>query len=96
MLCNLISQTVSDEHKWVRVGFGGVPYRIAKELIENTLKCLECGDIVDLKEESFEEHLNKLHHGEVNIRVENFFGNLLLVPGPGHIKKIPVNCNDSI
>ena len=92
----MISQTVSDEHKWVRVGFGGVPYRIAKELIENTLKCLECGDIVDLKEESFEEHLNKLHHDEVNIRVENFFGNLLLVPGPGHIKKIPVNCSDSI
>ena len=55
--------------------------------MKNTVKCLECGDIVDLKEESFEEHLNRLHHGEVNIRMEKFFGSLLLAPGPGHIEK---------
>ena len=41
---------MSDERTWVRVGFDGVPYRIVKELIENTIKCLECRDIVDLKE----------------------------------------------
>ena len=92
MLCNLISQTVSDECRWIAVGFDGVAYRIVKEMTENTVKCLECGDIIDLKEESFEEHLNKLHHDEVNIGIENFFGNLLLAPGPEHIEKnFPVN-----
>ena len=40
VLCNLISQTVSDERKWVRVGFDGVPYRIAKELIEKYCQML--------------------------------------------------------
>ena len=92
VLCNLISQTVSDECRWIAVGFDGVAYRIVKEMTENTVKCLECGDIIDLKEESFEEHLNKLHHDEVNIGIENFFGNLLLAPGPEHIEKnFPVN-----
>ena len=87
VLCNLILQTESDQRTWIRVGFDVATYRIAKELIDNTVKCLECGDIIDLKEESFEEHLEELHHGEVNISMENFFGNLLLAPGPGHIKK---------
>ena len=71
VLCNFIS--VSDECAWVREGFDDVPYRTAEELIENTVKCLECGDIIDLKEESFEEHLNKLHHGEVNIQSQTLF-----------------------
>ena len=87
VLCNLILQTLSDEHTWIRVGFNGVPYSIAKELIENTVKCLDCGDMIDLKEEPFEEHLEELHHGEESINMGNFFGNLLLAPGPGHIEK---------
>ena len=81
MLCNLIPQTESDECTWIRVGFCGVPYRIAKELIDNIVQYLECGDMTDLKEQSFEEHMEELHHGEVNI------GNLLLVPAPVHIEK---------
>ena len=40
VLCNLISQTESDERTWIRVGFDDVPYRIAKEQIDNTAKCL--------------------------------------------------------
>ena len=39
VLCNLISQTVSDECRWIAVGFDGVAYRIAKEMTENTVKC---------------------------------------------------------
>ena len=35
MLCNLISEKESDERTWIRVGFDGVPYRIAEELIGN-------------------------------------------------------------
>ena len=43
--------------------------------------------MTDLKEESFKEHLDKLYHGQVNIDMEKFFGNLLLAPGTGHIEK---------
>ena len=43
--------------------------------------------MIDLKQKLFEEHLEKLHNGEVNIFMENFFGNLLLAPGPGHFEK---------
>ena len=87
MFCNLISQTVSDERTWIRVVFDDVPYKIAKELIENTVKCLECADIIELKEESFEEHLKELHYGEMNIGMEKYFGNFFLAPGPGYIEK---------
>ena len=37
--------------------------------------------MTDLKEQPFEEHMEELHHGEVNI------GNLFLVPAPVHIEK---------
>ena len=87
VLCNLMLQTEPDQRTWNRVGFDGASYRIAKELINNTVKCLKCGDMIDLKEESFEEHLEELHHGEVKISMDNVFGNLILAPGPGHIKK---------
>ena len=40
VLCNLILQTESDERTWIRVGFDEVPYRIAKQQIDNTAKCL--------------------------------------------------------
>ena len=43
--------------------------------------------MIDLKQKLFEEHLEKLHNGEVNICMEFFFGNLLLAPGPEHIEK---------
>ena len=35
-------------------------YKIAKELIDNTVKCLDCVDMMDLKEESFGQHLGAL------------------------------------
>ena len=66
----MISQTESGENIWIKVGFDGAPHRIAKELTDNTVKCFECGDMIDLKEESFEEHLEELHHGEANIGME--------------------------
>ena len=87
VLCNLILQTESDKRTWIRVGFDGVLCRFTRDLIDNTVICLECGDMIDVKEESFEEHLEELHHGEVNIVMENLFGNLLLACGPGHIEK---------
>ena len=46
----------SDESTWVRIGFDGVPYRIAKELIGNVHFCNGCEEIIDIKEESLESH----------------------------------------
>ena len=43
--------------------------------------------MIVLKEEPFEKYLEVLHHGEVSIGIKNYFGNLLLAPGPGYIEK---------
>ena len=37
VLFNLLQQVKSDERAWVRIGFDGVPYQIAKELIDKVI-----------------------------------------------------------
>ena len=77
----------SDERTWVRIGFHGVPYRIAKELIDKVYFCNGCEEIIDLKEDFLENHLLHFHYGDSNISVKPYFGDILLVPGPGHKEK---------
>ena len=53
VLFNLLQQVKSDERTWVRIAFDGVPYRIAKELIDKVYFCNCCEEIIDLKERFF-------------------------------------------
>ena len=77
----------SDERTWVRIGFDGVPYRVAKELIDKVHFCNGCEEIIDIKEESLESHLLQFHNGDGNVSLKPYFGDILLVPGPGHMEK---------
>ena len=47
-----------------------MPYRIAKDLIDNTVKCVQSVDTNHLKVDCFEEHLDEIHHGEMNVDIE--------------------------
>ena len=87
VLFNLLQQVKSDERTWVRIGFDGVPYGIAKELIDKVYFCNGCEEIIDLKEDSLETHLLHFHYSDSNISVKPYFGDILLVPGPGHMEK---------
>ena len=46
-----------------------MPYRIAKDLIDNTVKCVQSVDTNHLKVDCFEEHLDEIHHGEMNVDI---------------------------
>ena len=87
VLFNLLQQVKSDERTRVRIGFDGVPYRIAKELIDKVHFCNGCEEIIDIKEESLESHLLQFHDGDSNVSLKSYFGDILLVPGPGHMEK---------
>ena len=76
----------SDERTWVRIGFDRVPYWIAKELIGKVNFCNGCEEIIDTKQESLESHLLQFHDGDSNVSLKPYFGDILLVPGPGHME----------
>ena len=69
----------SDERTWVRIGFDGVPYRIAKELIDKVYFCNGCEEIIDLKEKPLETDLSHFHDSDSNASVKPYFGDILLV-----------------
>ena len=88
VLFNILQQVKSDERTSVKIGFDGVPYRIAKELIDTVHFCNGCEEISDLKEDSLETHLLHFHDGDSNVSVKPYFGDILLVPVPGHMERI--------
>ena len=62
VLLNFLEQAeVPQKRKWVRVGFDGVPYRIAADLIENMKQCTICNALIDLKAETEDEHHKECH-----------------------------------
>ena len=62
-------------------------YGVAKKLIDKVYFCNVCEEIIDLNEESLETDL--LHFGDShsNISLKPYFGDILLLPGPGHMEK---------
>ena len=79
VLLNLFEQAeVPQKKKWVHVGFGGVPYQIAADLIENMKQCTICDALVDLKVETEDEHCKECHPEEENIVLKKAFGRILL------------------
>ena len=62
VLLNFLEQAeVPQKRKWVRVGFDGVPYRKAADLIENMKQCTICNALIDLKAETEDEHHKECH-----------------------------------
>ena len=82
VLFTLFRHVKSDETTYVRIGFNGVPYWILKVNF-----CNGCEEIIDLKEDSLDIHLLHFLDGNNNISVKPYFGDILLVPGPGPMEK---------
>ena len=60
VLDNLCKQGgVSSIRKWIRIGFDGVPYRIALNLREEILVCSICKSQIDTIVSSFESHVKE-------------------------------------
>ena len=78
---------VGSIRKWIRIGFDGVPYRIAWNLRKEILVCSICKSQIDTKVSSFESHVKENHALIENPTSDLFFGNVLLVVGAGHMEK---------
>ena len=88
VLLNILEQAeVPQKRKWVRVGFDGVPYRIAADLIVNVKQCTICNALIDLKVETEDEHHEECHSEKENIILKKAFGRILLMCGAGHMEK---------
>ena len=76
---------VGKDRCWLRVGFDGVPYRMASEIIENYVVCNGCGNEFEDKE-SFLEHAAKIHP-KLEPSYHCYFENVFLAVGAGHMEK---------
>ena len=86
-LLNLMEQAeVPQKRKWVRVGFEGVPYRIAADLIENMKQCTICNALIDLKVGTEGGHHEECQPEEENIFLKKGFRRILLTCGAGHMR----------
>ena len=78
VLLNLKQQAwVGADHSWIRVGFDGVPYRIADMLIKNMI-------LFDISVTPFDVHYETNHPGVYNIGSKKLLDDILLTPGAGH------------
>lgn len=75
---------LGEKRKWVRVGFDGVPYNIALGLMESLVVCEVCE--AEVERSKFESHVLKYHADLQNVAHKKVFGDLLLVPGAGHME----------
>ena len=79
VLLNLLKQAeVPQKRKWVHVGFDGVPYQIATNLIENMKQCTIYNALIDLKVETEDEHHKECYSEEETIVLNKGFGRILL------------------
>ena len=72
---------------WVRLGFDGVPYRIATNLHNEVVQFFICQSVIDKKLEKFENHIKKEHAEHENMFYDLHFGDMLLAVGAGHMEK---------
>ena len=73
--------------KWIRIGFGGIPFRIACDIKEKLLQCPKCNVEIDEANTSLAFHLSEKHGitDKSCLRGEKVFED---VPGAGHMEKI--------
>ena len=63
---------VGKEKAWIRVGFDGVPYRIASEIIEHTKLCLLCNEIIDISITSEKDHAKEKHSNCAKVQFDYY------------------------
>ena len=72
--------------KWVRIGFDGVPYPLANEIIYALDQCTAYGEIINVNELTHEEHVRSIQ-GNERIIFENYLGDILLAAGAENMEK---------
>ena len=88
VLENLQEQAgVGKEKGWTQVGFDGIPYRIASEIIEHTKLCLLCNEIIEISITSEKDYAKEKHSDCAKVQFDYYYGNILLTAGAGHMEK---------
>ena len=81
-----IQAKLGEKRFWVRYGFDGVPYRISNSLRNEIVQCSVCKKLFDTRKDDMRNHFES-EHGSLEPSYSKYFGDILLVPGAGHIEK---------
>ena len=65
-----------NDRNWTMIACDGVPYVYAANIQDHMVKCNECGDVYDDKE----------NHSHCSGIAKPLFNDFILLPGPGHIE----------
>ena len=78
-------QKKNELRKWFAIVMDGVPYVLGLKVIAWSMICVECGECV-FKESGKSKHIKTKHEKEAKFPTFKLeFGNILLIPGGGHI-----------
>ena len=72
--------------EWLCIGFDGVPYPLANEIIYGLDQCTAYGEIINVNELTHEEHVRSIQ-GNERIIFENYLGDILLAAGAENMEK---------
>ena len=72
--------------EWLCIGFDGVPYPLANEIIYALDQCTAYGEIIYINELTHEKHVRSIH-GKERIIFKNYLGDILLAAGAGNMEK---------
>ena len=79
---------VGGKRKWIIVWSDGLPFTQAVSLQESIFTCSVCQQDIDINKLSFKQHCIESHSkfDQSGINFERMFGDILFLPGPGHIE----------
>ena len=69
--------------EWVVIGCDGLPFLLCSKMIDNYLTCQTCEEL-SKKKDAFVNHT--ITHPTDNVNFCKKYGNILLIPGLGHIE----------
>lgn len=83
-----IQKGTCESRKWTIAGCDGSPYVLGSRLIESSCKCYQCYASFSDRD-SIKKHLRQMHElpeAQCSLSKCMEYGNILLVPGPGHFQ----------